>query len=336
MRIAVFSTRAYERPFFEAANLAGPGHELVYFDATLRRSTVRLAAGFPAVCVFVHDELDAGVLLELQRQGTRLVLLRCAGFNHVDVPAAEQLGLTVLRVPSYSPWAVAEHTVALMLALNRKLHRAYARVREGNFALDGLVGFELRGRVAGIVGTGQIGLCVARILRGFGCILRGHDPHASPEFAALGGTYLPLPELLAAADILTLHVPLTPDTRHLVNAEALARMKPGIMLINTSRGELIDTPAVIAALKSGRVGYLGLDVYEEEADLFFRNLSETVIQDDVFARLMTFPNVLITGHQAFFTEEALRRIAETTLANAAAFERGAAPDASRVRAALVR
>jgi D-lactate dehydrogenase len=232
------------------------------------------------------------------------------------------MGITVVRVPAYSPFAVAEHTVGLMLALNRKIHRAFARVREGNFALDGLLGFDMRGRTVGIVGTGQIGQVVARIIKGFDCEILAYDPYPNPECEAMEVKYVALNELFAASDIITLHCPLTPDTFHLVNAEALTLMKQGVMLINTGRGALIDTRAVIQALKSGKVGYLGLDVYEEESELFFEDLSLKVIQDDVFTRLLTFPNVLVTGHQGFFTKEALQNIAETTLSNITAFEQG--------------
>jgi D-lactate dehydrogenase len=321
MKIAVFSTKSYDRTFLEAANRRF-GHELAFFEPRLTRETVLLAAGFAGVCVFVNDELNAAVLTTLAGQGTRLIALRSAGFNHVDMVAARASGLTVVRVPAYSPFAVAEHTVGLILTLNRKIHRAYARVREGNFALDGLLGFDLHGRTAGIVGTGQIGTVVARVLNGFGCRLLGHDPFPNRRCEEFGVRYVSMAELLAAADIITLHCPLTPDTHHLIDARALSQMKRGVMLINTGRGALIDTQSVIDSLKSGRVGYLGLDVYEEEADLFFENLSDQVIQDDVFARLLTFPNVIITSHQGFFTEEAMGNIAETTLANITAFERG--------------
>ena len=264
------------------------------------------------------------MLAALARQGTRLIALRCAGFNNVDLAAAREVGLTVVRVPTYSPHAVAEHTLGLVLALNRKIHRAYARVREGNFALDGLLGFDLYGQTVGVVGTGQIGAVVARIMGGFGCRILAHDPFPNPECVALGARYVALPELFADSDIITLHCPLTPQTRHLINAQALQQMKPGVMLINTSRGALIDTPSVTEALKSGKIGYLGLDVYEEEADLFFEDLSNIVLQDDIFARLLTFPNVIITGHQAFFTRNALERIAKTTLANITTFEQSLA------------
>ncbi|MFQ5846349.1 MAG: 2-hydroxyacid dehydrogenase [Candidatus Methylomirabilales bacterium] len=330
MKVAVFSTKPYDRTFLEAAN-AAHGHGLVFFEPHLTHETSTLAAGFPAVCVFVNDRLDASVLGALARQGTRVIALRCAGFNNVDLAAAADLGLSVVRVPAYSPHAVAEHAVALILALNRKIHRAHARVREGNFALEGLLGFDLCGRTVGIVGTGKIGAVIARIMKGFGCQLQAHDPFRNPECEALGVHYVSLSELLARSDIVTLHCPLTPDTHHLINPAVLGQMKPGVMLINTSRGAVIDTGAVIDALKSGQIGYLGLDVYEEEADLFFEDLSGRVIQDDVFARLLTFPNVIITGHQAFFTEQALRSIAETTLANLSDCEQGrACPNAVTV------
>jgi D-lactate dehydrogenase len=314
MRVAVFSTKPYDRDFLSRAN-ARHGHELTYFEPRLAPETAVLAAGYDAVCAFVNDRLDGEVLGTLAAGGTRAIALRCAGFNNVDLEAVGRLGLAVVRVPAYSPYAVAEHTVGLILALNRKLTRAHVRVREGNFALDGLLGFDLHGRTAGIVGTGQIGAVVARILHGFGCRLLAFDPVRNPECAALGVEYVDLPTLLAESDIVTLHCPLLPQTRHLIDATALGRMQPGAMLINTSRGALLDTPAVIEALKSGHLGYLGLDVYEEEADLFFEDLSGQVLQDDVFARLLTFSNVLITGHQAFFTREALAAIAQTTLAN---------------------
>jgi D-lactate dehydrogenase len=321
MRVAVFSTKNYDRIFLESAN-ATYGHELVFFEPRLTQETTALAAQFPAVCVFVNDQLSAAVLNTLAGQGTRLIALRSAGFNNVDLIAARESGLTVVRVPAYSPYAVAEHTMGLILTLNRKIHRAYARVREGNFALDGLLGFDLHGRTVGIIGTGKIGALIAQIMKGFGCQLLAHDPFPNPDCERLGVKYVSRPHLFAASDIVTLHCPLTPQTHHLIDSQALGQMKSGSMLINTGRGALIDTQAVIEALKSGRIGYLGLDVYEEEVDLFFEDLSDKVIQDDVFARLLTFPNVVITGHQGFFTEEALKNIAETTLANIAAFEQG--------------
>jgi D-lactate dehydrogenase len=320
MKVAVFSSKPYDRQFLEAAN-ASFGHELHFLEPRLTVDTASLAAGYPAVCAFVNDQLNAPVLELLSRSGTRLVALRSAGFNHVDLAAAAGLGIKVLRVPAYSPYAVAEHTVGLILALTRKIHRAYNRVREGNFALDGLLGFDLHGRTTGIIGTGQIGAVVARIMQGFGCHVLAHDPYPNPDLEA-GGLlrYVQLEELLAESDIVSLHCPLTPDTYHLINSQTLRLMKPGAMLINTSRGALLDTAAIILALKSGKIRYLGLDVYEEEEDLFFEDLSNRVLQDDVFARLLTFPNVIITGHQAFFTQNALQAIAETTLGNISAFE----------------
>jgi D-lactate dehydrogenase len=330
MRVAVFSAKPYDVTFLTAASREHR-HDLQFLEARLLRDTAALAAGFPAVCAFVNDQLDADVLSRLAAGGTRLVALRSAGYNNVDLAAAARLGLTVTRVPAYSPHAVAEHTVALILALNRKVHRAWARVREGNFSLDGLLGFDLVGRTAGVVGTGKIGAAVVRILTGFGCRILAFDPVPSPECVALGASYVPLTELLGQADIVTLHCPLTAETRHLVDAAALARMKPGAMLINTGRGALVDTRAVIEALKSGRLGHLGLDVYEEEAALFFEDRSWRVLQDDVFARLLTFPNVIVTGHQGFFTAEALTAIAETTLQAVTEFEDGRTP-ANAVRA----
>ena len=313
MDVTIFSAKPYDRRFLDAA---GAGHRLRYIEAHLTAETAVLArAG--VVCAFVNDQVDADVLEVLHGQGVGLIALRSAGFNNVDVAAARRLGLKVGRVPAYSPEAVAEHAVALMLALNRNIHRAYNRVRDGNFALDGLLGFNMHGRSVGVVGTGQIGAAAARILQGFGCRVLAHDPVPDP---ALGVAYLPFDELLAAVDIVTLHCPLLPTTRHLIDASAIGRMRPGAMLINTSRGAIIDTQAAIEGLKSGALGHLGLDVYEEEGGLFFEDLSGEVIRDDVFARLLTFPNVLITGHQGFMTQEAMTAIAATTFANIAAFE----------------
>jgi D-lactate dehydrogenase len=284
-----------------------------------------MAAGFPAVCSFVNDRLDGEALTTLQAGGTRLVALRSAGFNHVDLWAAARLGLTVVRVPEYSPHAVAEHTAALVLALNRKIHRAYNRVREADFSLDGLVGFDLYGKTCGIIGTGRIGAVFARIMRGFGCRILAFDARPDAALAAeVDARYADLPELYRESDIISLHIPLTPATHHLIDAAALARMKQGVMLINTGRGALLDTRALIDALKRGRIGAAGLDVYEEEEGVFFRDLSDRVLQDDVLARLLTFHNVLITSHQAFLTREALANIADTTLASVRAFERGEA------------
>lgn len=321
MKTAVFSSKRYDRQFLGEANeAAGAPLDMTFFDVRLDPDTAGLAKCHDAVCCFVNDRLDKAVLELLARDGIRLVALRSAGFNHVDLAAARELGLTVARVPSYSPESVAEHTVALILSLNRKIHKAYLRVREGNFALDGLLGFDLSGKTVGIVGTGKIGMCAARIMRGFGCDILAFDPEPNDEIEKLGARYANLPELLANADIVTLHCPLTPETHHLIDAEAIDRMKPEAMLINTSRGAVVDTKALIDGLKAGSIGSVGLDVYEEEGDLFFENLSDMMIQDDVFARLLTFPNVLITGHQAFFTREAMQAIASTTVRNVSGFE----------------
>ncbi len=320
MKIAVFSTKPYDQTFLSLANQSFD-HELVFLESRLEEQTVQLAQGFSAVCVFVNDMVNRQVLEKLSEQGIRLIALRCAGFNNVDIKAADELGITVVRVPAYSPYAVAEHTVSLMLALNRKIHRAYNRVREGNFSLEGLLGFDLHGKTVGIVGTGKIGTVVAQILTGFGCEVLAYDLSPNPTCEDLGIAYVTLDELLTQSNIVTLHCPLTPETHHLINADSINQMRDGVMLINTSRGAILDTQAVIPALKSGKIGYLGLDVYEEEGDLFFEDLSSQVIQDDVFSRLLTFPNVLITGHQAFFTDNALKNIAETTLDNITAYEK---------------
>jgi D-lactate dehydrogenase len=321
MNIAVFSTKSYDRQFLEAAN-RDFGHSIDFFDPRLSAQTVPLAEGYGAVCAFVNDQLNAQVLRHLATHGTRLIALRSAGFNNVDLTAADELGLTVVRVPAYSPYAVAEHTVGMMLALNRRITRAYNRVREGNFALDGLMGFVMRGRTVGLVGTGQIGAATAHILLGMGCNVLASDPYPSDEMEQAGVRYVDLYTLMSSSDVISLHCPLTQDSYHMIDETVIARMKPGVMLINTSRGALLDTPAVIEGLKTGQIGYLGLDVYEEEENLFFQDLSGVVIRDDVFSRLLTFPNVLITGHQAFFTEEALTTIATTTLENVRAFEQG--------------
>ena len=334
MKVAVFSSKPYERESLDAAN-ERHHHELHHFEPRLELDTVPLAGGFRAVCVFVNDVLDGLTLRALHEAGTRHVALRCAGFNNVDLTVADELGIDVVRVPAYSPHAVAEHTVGLILTLNRKFHRAHARVREGNFSLNSLMGFDLHGRTIGIVGTGQIGTVMAQIMVGFGCELLGHDPYPSDACRDLGMRYVALDELFTASDIISLHCPLTPQTYHMIDTAAIERMKPGVMLINTGRGALIETTDVIQGLKSGRIGYLGLDVYEEESSLFFRDLSDQVIHDDVFARLTTFPNVLVTAHQGFFTREALANIAETTLANLDELERTGDCD-NRVTSAAVR
>ncbi|CAG8867289.1 D-lactate dehydrogenase [Pseudomonas fluorescens] len=314
MRALLFSSQHYDQESFTSAPTM-PSLELHFQAARLTGDTAALAAGFEVVCAFINDDLNAEVLTQLAAGGTRLIALRSAGYNHVDLDAAEHLGLAVVRVPAYSPHAVAEHAVALILALNRRLHRAYNRTREGDFTLHGLTGFDLYGKTVGIIGTGQIGAAFARIMAGFGCQLLAHDPFPNPELLALGARYLELPELLRQSRIISLHCPLTDSTRHLINANSLAQLQAGAMLINTGRGALVDTPALIEALKSGQLGYLGLDVYEEEAQLFFEDRSDLPLQDDVLARLLTFPNVIITAHQAFLTREALAAIAQTTLDN---------------------
>ncbi|MQM26175.1 2-hydroxyacid dehydrogenase [Glycomyces sp. NEAU-7082] len=321
MRVAVFSTKPYDRTSLSDAARDGT-HELVFLESRLNRDTAALAEGCEAVCAFVNDDLRAETLAVLAERSVRFAALRSAGFNHVDLRAAAELGIAVARVPDYSPYAVAEHCAALVLALNRKTHRAYNRVREHNFALTGLLGFDLHGRTVGVVGTGKIGICFVRIMAGFGCRVLAYDPYPSEAARAAGAEYVPLEDLLASSDIVSLHCPLTPQTHHLIDHERIALMRPGVMLVNTSRGALVDTAAVIEGLKSGRIGHLGLDVYEEEADLFFEDLSDQVIGDDAFDRLNAFPNVLITGHQAFFTAEAIQAIAATTIANLNAFERG--------------
>jgi D-lactate dehydrogenase len=314
MNIAFFSAQDYETPLFEEVNETFT-HTLSFLEAPLNMGTVPLAEGHDAVCVFVNDQLNNQVLEGLAERHVHAVALRCSGFNNVDLPAAERLGIQVVRVPAYSPHAVAEHTLSLMTALNRKTHRAFNRVREGNFTLNGLMGFDFHGKTAGIIGTGKIGQCMARILNGLGMTVLGYDVYPSDAARDAGITFVNLEDLWSQADVISLHCPLTPETKHLINARSLQQMKPGVMIVNTSRGGVVDTAAVIQGLKTGIVGSLGLDVYEEEGDIFFRNLSDQVLQDDQLARLLTFPNVIITGHQAFFTREALNAIASTTLMN---------------------
>lgn len=319
MRVAVFSTKQYDRTFLDAANAAR--HQLTYYEARLSPATASLAAGSGAICAFVNDQLCAETISALHAGGTRLLALRSAGFNHVDLAAAEQLGMTVARVPAYSPHAIAEHAAALVLSLNRRTFRAYNRVREGNFSLDGLLGFDLQGKTVGIVGTGKTGQIFARIMHGFGCEILASDPYPLPDPPDYL-QYAKTADLFARSHIISLHCPLTPETRHLIDEAAISSMKDGVMLINTSRGRVVDSHALLGGLKSGKIGFVGLDVYEEEENLFFQDLSGRVIDDDLFMRLTTFPNVLITGHQGFFTREALTNIAETTLANISGFEQG--------------
>jgi len=319
MKCIVFSAKPYDRAFLDPLARSF-GHELEFIETRLNERTCKLADGYPAVCSFVNDPLNAEILDCLHRGGVRLITLRCAGYNQVSIPKAQELGIKITRVPAYSPYAVAEHAVGMTLSLCRHLHRAYQRVRDNNFSLDGLLGFDLNGRDVGIVGTGAIGSVTAKIFSGFGCRVKMFDPKPS-EFCQAYGEYVPLDHLLRNSDIISLHCPLTPATSYLINRTTIAEMRRGHMLINTSRGGLVDTQAIINGLKTGHIGAVGLDVYEEEGDLFFEDLSNRVITDDVFSRLLTFPNVLITAHQAFFTSNALQAIAQTTIDNLTRFEK---------------
>ncbi|HBS42932.1 MAG TPA: hydroxyacid dehydrogenase [Oceanospirillales bacterium] len=314
MKVVFFGAKTYDRDSFERVN-QGSDHELTFLEAHLNQASAALARGAEAVCAFVNDQLDRPCLQALHDQGVGTVALRCAGFNNVDLAAAQELGITVVRVPEYSPHGVAEHAVALILGLNRKIYRVYNRVRENNFSLEGLLGFNLNTRTVGVIGTGRIGSVFCRIMQGFGCRVLAYDPTVNTGLQLCGVEYTDLATLFRESDIISLHCPLNTATHHLVNEAAILSMKPGVMLINTSRGGLVDTQAVIQYLKTGHIGYLGLDVYEEEADLFFEDESGQILEDDQFARLLTFPNVLISGHQAFFTAEALENIATTTLQN---------------------
>ena len=323
MKALVYDIHAFERPLFESQN-ERYGHALSFLPARLTEQTASLAQGYDAVVSFANDRVNAPTLDTLYASGVRFLALRCAGFNHVDVAHAKKLGISVARVPRYSPYAVAEHAVAMLLSLNRKIHKAYARVRDANFSLDGLVGFDVHGKTVGIVGTGKIGESFARILGGFGAKLLAYDP--SPNRALekeIGLEYVGrVEDLYRESRVISLHAPLTPSTRHMIDARAIECMKAGVFLINTGRGALIDTPALIRGLKSGKIGAAALDVYEEEEGVFFSDHSQDILQDDVLARLLTFPNVLITSHQAFLTQEALENIVVTTLENLRAFEKG--------------
>ncbi len=321
MKVALFDAHHFERKSFDSANTKF-AHGLTYLELRLTPETAKLAAGFPCVCAFTNDRLNHETLNILKSGGTQLIALRSAGFNNIDLAAAKQLNIQVVRVPAYSPYAVAEHAVALLLALNRKTCKAHSRVQDLNFSLEGLVGFDLHGKTVGIIGTGRIGAVMAKIMHGFGCNVLAFDPIPNPELETIGARYVTLNELYLKSDIISLHAPLTPATRHLIDEAALKQMKPGIYIINTSRGALINTKALVTALKSAHVGAAGLDVYEEEETVFFQDLSEQVLQDDVLARLLTFPNVLITSHQGFLTHEALTNIAETTLKNIEDYEKG--------------
>jgi len=322
MKVAVFSTKPYDRRFLEAAN-SDKTHELHFFEVPMNEDTAILASEYPAICVFVNDTLDRPTIAKLAAGGTKLIALRCAGFNNVDLKAAKDNQITVVRVPAYSPYAVTEYTIALILTLNRKIHRAYNRVREGNFAIDGLVGFDLHGKTVGIIGTGKIGFLVASaLMKGFSCKILAYDPYPNDDLAAMGAKYVELDELASNSDIITLHCPLTPETHYIINEKLISEMKKGVMLVNTGRGKLIDTKAVIEGLKSKKIGYIALDVYEQEENFFFEDLSNEIIADDVLQRLITFPNAIVTSHQAFFTETALNNISETTLGNITDFETG--------------
>lgn len=314
MKIAIYSTKQYDRKFLEKANQQF-GYELEFFNFMLSAQTAKTAVGSQAVCIFVNDDGGREVLTELAQLGVKTLALRCAGFNNVDLEAAKALGINVVRVPAYSPEAVAEHAVGLMLSLNRRIHRAYQRTRDANFSLEGLIGFNLHQRTAGIVGTGKIGIATMRILKGFGMKLLAFDPYPNPQALELGAQYVDLQTLYAQSDVISLHCPLTPENHHLLNADAFSQMKDGVMIVNTSRGGLIDSQAAIDALKQQKIGALGMDVYENERDLFFVDKSNDVILDDVFRRLSSCHNVLFTGHQAFLTEEALLSISQTTLSN---------------------
>lgn len=320
MKVAVFSSKTYDQEFLLSA--CGNRHQLTFFEARLDNLSAKLAHDCNAVCCFVNDNLDAATLEQLHQQGVKLIALRCAGYNNVDIECAHRLNILVARIKEYSPHAVAEHALALILNLNRHIHRAHNRIRENDYSLHGLMGFDLYGKTVGVIGAGLIGSCFARIMHGLGCKLIICDPCKNSDLIKLGAQQCDLNEVLARADIISLHCPLTPQTRHLIDAVALEKMNSGAMLINTSRGDLVDTHAVISALKNRRLGYLGLDVYEEESSLFFEDMSDQVLQDDTFARLLTFPNVVITGHQAFFTREAMTTIAATTERNLSAFEVG--------------
>ncbi|MGF1489328.1 MAG: 2-hydroxyacid dehydrogenase [Prochloraceae cyanobacterium] len=322
MKVAVFSTKPYDRRFLEAAN-RDKTHELHFFEVQMNEDTAILASEYPAICVFVNDTLDRPTIEKLAAGGTKLIALRCAGFNNVDLKAAKDNQITVVRVPAYSPYAVTEYTIALILTLNRKIHRAYNRVREGNFAIDGFVGFDLHGKTVGIIGTGKIGFLVASaLMKGFGCKILAYDPYPNDDLAAMGAKYVDLDQLASNSDIITLHCPLTPETHYIINEKLISEMKKGVMLVNTGRGKLIDTKAVIEGLKSKKIGYIALDVYEQEENFFFEDLSNEIIEDDILQRLITFPNAIVTSHQAFFTETALNNISETTLGNITDFEKG--------------
>ncbi|MGB7799647.1 2-hydroxyacid dehydrogenase [Buttiauxella sp.] len=323
MKLAVYSTKQYDKKYLEQVNTEY-GFDLEFYDFLLTEKTAKTAHGCDGVCIFVNDDASRPVLEELKNQGVKFIALRCAGFNNVDLEAAKELGLPVVRVPAYSPEAVAEHAIGMMMCLNRRIHRAYQRTRDANFSLEGLTGFTMFGKTAGVIGTGKIGLAALKILKGFGMRLLAFDPYPSAAAIELGVEYVDLPTLFAQSDVISLHCPMTPENYHLLNRAAFDQMKNGVMVINTSRGGLIDSQAAIDALKNQKIGALGMDVYENERDLFFEDKSNDVIQDDVFRRLSACHNVLFTGHQAFLTAEALTSISETTLENLRQLENGEA------------
>ncbi|MEP0356484.1 2-hydroxyacid dehydrogenase [Paraglaciecola sp.] len=319
MKIAFYNTKQYDRTYFDQAFL-GSEHEVHYLSCHLDKESANLINDETAVCVFINDTLDADVLTILKQRGVRLIALRSAGFNHVDLDCARRLNLAVVRVPAYSPYSIAEHAVALLLSLNRGIHRAYNRTREGDFSISNLMGFDLHNKTVGVIGTGKIGQAFIKIMHGFGCKILAHDPYPNEECIKLGANYVSLDEIFIQSNVISLHCPLTSETQHLINENSLEKMQDGVAIINTSRGRLVDSKAMIQALKKSKVGLLGLDVYEEEETLFFEDLSAQGIQDDVLARLTTFPNVIITSHQGFFTHEAMSNIAKTTLSNINQFE----------------
>ena len=334
MKTAVFSTKVYDKDYLEKANEGR--HELAFFESTLRPSTVRLAEGYDSVCAFVNDNLSKEVIEGLARLGIKLIVLRCAGFNNIDIETTSKNNILVLRVPAYSPHAVAEHAVALIMTLSRKTHKAYNRVRDGNFSLERLIGYDLYGKTVGIIGTGRIGAVLATIMMGFGCKIIAFDRYENKDLVSKGVKYMSQDEVFAQADIISLHCPLTPESHHMINTQTLSQMKRGVMLINTSRGKLIDTEAAIESLKDSHLGYLGIDVYEQEEKIFFKDLSEVVIRDDKISRLVNFPNVLITAHQAFLTDTALTQIAFTTIENLNNFENETIEQSNVVTLEMVR
>lgn len=313
-KVAFFSTQAYDKVFFEKYNVDF-GYELDFFETQLNEQTAKLISSTEVVCVFVNDVVNESVIKQLAERKVRIIALRCAGFNNVDLEAAKKYNLKVCRVPAYSPEAVAEHAMAMILTLNRKTHKAYNRVREQNFSLNGLLGFDLHGKTVGIIGTGNIGKAFAKIINGFGCKVLAFDLVPDAGLEQLGVTYVPLESIFKESDIISLHCPLNEKTKHLIDEKSLSMMKDHVMIINTSRGALVQTLDVIQALKKGKIAYLGIDVYEQEEKLFFKDHSEDIIEDDTIQRLMSFPNVLVTAHQAFFTNEALSQIAIITLSN---------------------